>query len=183
MHNDFCDFGYVAEGARFLEQAQDLTLASRTSQWTVLEVGRGTCPFAQTLLVLGLAVARGVVLVGEGEEVCGYGALVRLLKTRQAEGAGLEETRGGIRGGGWLMWVERPAVVLGRAVLVSAGRQLLLAPSAQSAAGYGVEVLDSVGGGCRNLERRCGLDVFDGCSSGGGGRGVAALAQREDSST
>lgn len=96
VHDNLCDFGYVAEGARLVEQAQHLALASRAAQGPVLEVGRGAGPFAQTLLVLRGAVTRGIVLVGEGEQVRGDGALVRLLKAWQAEGAWLEESRRGI---------------------------------------------------------------------------------------
>jgi hypothetical protein len=60
------------------------------------------------------------VLVCEGEQVGLDGALVRLLQAGKTEGAGLEETRGGVGYRRRLMGVERPAVVFGRAVLVPA---------------------------------------------------------------
>jgi hypothetical protein len=93
VQDDLCDLGNVAEGARLIQQAQHLALASRPSQRAVLVVGRGARPLAEPLLVLGRAVAGRVVLVCEGEEVRGDCALVRLLEARQAEGTGLEETR------------------------------------------------------------------------------------------
>jgi hypothetical protein len=102
-------------------------------------------------------------LVGQSQDVGGDGALVGLLETREREGTGLEKTGGRI--GYWrrLMGMERAAVVLGRAVLVSAARVLagcwlrmaacsvpaggkaVVAPSPQPAPGNGVIVLDEVG--------------------------------------
>ena len=86
----FGNFGYIAEGARFIEQAKDLTLSSGPSEWTVLVVWRVAGPFSQALFVLGRAEAGRVVLVCEAEQVGGDGALVRLLQTGKTEGAGLE---------------------------------------------------------------------------------------------
>lgn len=118
MYDDLCDFGHIAECAGFLEQAQDLTLASRGPQWAILEVGRVASPFAQPLFGLGGPVAWGIVLVCEGEQVGGDFALVRLLEARQTEGPRLEESR--CRIGLWrgLVRVEWTAIVLGRAILV-----------------------------------------------------------------
>jgi hypothetical protein len=66
------------------------------------------------------------VLVGKGEDVGGDGALVCLLEPGQAKGAGSEETRSGI-GHGWrLVGMERSAVVLWWAVLVSGWCQFLV---------------------------------------------------------
>jgi hypothetical protein len=115
----FCDSGNVAEGARLVEEPEDLTLAAGPSQWAVLVVWRLARPFSQALLVLGGAIPGGIVLVGEGEEVCGDGALVGLLEAGQAEGAGLEFSRRGVRDWRRLVGMERAAVVFGRAVLVS----------------------------------------------------------------
>jgi hypothetical protein len=115
---DLCDLGHIAECAGFLEQAEYLTLASRGSQRTVLEVGRVASPFAQPLFRLGGSVARGIVLVCEGEQVRGNLALVRLLEARQTEGPRLEQTRRGVGLGRGLVRVQWAAVVFGRAILV-----------------------------------------------------------------
>lgn len=93
-----------------------------------------------------------MVLVCEGEEIGSDGALICLVQTRQAKGAGLEETRCRVGCGRRLVGMERTAVVFGRAVLVSgrwsgqaagvgcgrhvpAGRELLLALAPQPASG------------------------------------------------
>lgn len=59
------------------------------------------------------------MLIGQGEDVLGDGALVCLVETGQAEGAGLEASRGRIRDGERLVGMEGAAVVLGLTVLVS----------------------------------------------------------------
>jgi hypothetical protein len=128
------------------------------------------------------------VLVGQRHDVGGDGALVGLLKTREREGTRLEKTRGGVGHGGRLMRMQRAAVVLGRAVLVSAahvsavwplgvaamsvpaGRKALVASSPQSAPRNGVEVLDEVlWRGC-HLERGRELDLLGGIRRGVAGR-------------
>jgi hypothetical protein len=127
-------------------------------------------------------------LVGQRHDVGGDGALVGLLKTREREGTRLEKTRGGVGHGGRLMRMQRAAVVLGRAVLVSAahvsavwplgvaamsvpaGRKALVASSPQSAPRNGVEVLDEVlWRGC-HLERGQELDLLGGIRRGVAGR-------------
>jgi len=62
------------------------------------------------------------VLVCHGEDVLGNGALVRLLEAREAEGTGLEASRGWVGDGERLVGMQRAAVVLGLAVLVSWSR-------------------------------------------------------------
>lgn len=123
MDRDSGDVGDIAEGASGCEKAQVVASPSRRPQRPVLEVWRVARPLAQPLLELGGPVARGVVLVCEGEQIGGDGALVCLVEARQGEGAGLEETRRGVRHGRRLVRVEGAAVVLGRAKLVPGGRQ------------------------------------------------------------
>lgn len=169
VYDDLCDFGHIAECAGFLEQAQDLTLASRGPQWAILEVGRVASPFAQPLFGLGGPVAWGIVLVCEGEQVGGDFALVRLLEARQTEGPRLEESR--CRIGLWrgLVRVEWTAIVLGRAILVPARRQLLVPPSPQPTRRYRVEILDQICWRWWRLEGGCVLNFCE-CL----GRGIAA---------
>jgi hypothetical protein len=62
------------------------------------------------------------VLVGEGEEIGGDGALVGLFEPRQSEGSRLEETRCRVRHRWRLVRMKRTTIVLGRAKLVSEGR-------------------------------------------------------------
>ena len=90
MDNDLGDLRDVAEGARLLEQTQNLTLSTGSSQWSTLEVWRVAAPFSQPLFDLRRPVARRVVLVGHGEDVLSDCALVCLVEAREAEGAGLE---------------------------------------------------------------------------------------------
>jgi len=91
VYYDSGDFWNVAERAGIVEQAEHLTLSSGASQRTVFEVRRCASPFSQPLLVLGGSVTRWVVLICQGEEVGGDGALIGLLKTGKAERAWLEE--------------------------------------------------------------------------------------------
>jgi hypothetical protein len=98
------------------------------------------------------------VLVCEGEEVGCDLALVCLLEAGQTEGPRLEESRRRVRLWGWLMGVERTAVVFGGSVLVSdiyepmfllvhcsaslpAWRQLFVSSPPQSTPCYGVVIL------------------------------------------
>lgn len=185
VDGDLCDLGHVAEGARSRQQAELLTAASWPSQRSVLEVGRVAGPLAQAVLQLGRPVARGIVLVCEGEDVGSDGALVRLVQARQAERAGLEEPRGWIGGRRGLVRMERTAVVFGGTILVSgrwsgqalgagcrcgevpAGGELLPALAPQPAPGYGVEGSGDVfrgrrrgeGGRVLNLAMGCGRDA------------------------
>ena len=110
VHHNLLDLGDVAEGTRFLEETQNLTLSSgpspcrsptsssatRPSQRSALEVGRIALPFSESLLDLGCAVAGRVVLVGHGKDVLRNGALVCLIEARQRERAGLEASRCGV---------------------------------------------------------------------------------------
>jgi hypothetical protein len=65
------------------------------------------------------------VLVGQGKDILCDGALVCLVEAGQSEGPGLEASRGRIRDGERLVGMQRAAVVLGLAVLVSSICQLV----------------------------------------------------------
>jgi hypothetical protein len=125
MDCHFCNLRDVPEGSRRRQQSKLIASSSRRSQRPVLKVRRVPRPRAQSLFDLGRPVAGRVVLVGEGEDVGGDGALVCLLEPGQAEGARCEETRCRIRHGRRLVRMERATVVFGRAVLISRHGQSL----------------------------------------------------------
>lgn len=65
------------------------------------------------------------MLVGQGKDILCDGALVCLVEAGQSEWPGLEASRGRIRDGERLVGMQRAAVVLGLAVLVSSICQLV----------------------------------------------------------
>ena len=106
------------ESDGFAEEAEDVA-ASGPPSLAIREIRGVAVPGTQTGAFLdGTEAGRGV-LVAEGHEVWSDDVVVGGFEAGGGEGAWDEFTGGRIRGMGWLMGMEGPAVVFGRAKLVS----------------------------------------------------------------
>ena len=102
--------------------------AAGAAQGPVGEVGVAGAPAAEAGRGGEGGCAGGDVRVGEGHEVGADGGGVGLVVAREGEGAGDEDAGGGVPGGGWLVRVERAAVVFWGAEMIAVregGRRVL----------------------------------------------------------
>lgn len=112
------ELGHIVEVDVLLDGAEGIATAGPT-KGTVLVVRGGAIPAAQPLANGGLALAGGSVVVGQGQQIRGDGALPRLLQSWAVEGAGYEVTRNRVGGGRGLDGVEGTTEVLWWVVLIS----------------------------------------------------------------